>query len=82
VPDELLSVVRSSAEAAGRDPDQIEITTSMPDDLDQLEELAKAGVDRVLVPVSPFAGLDTVITSPDDCARWAPIIEANRDRPS
>jgi probable F420-dependent oxidoreductase len=77
VPAELLDVVRSAAEAAGRDPDRIEITTSMPDDLSQLPELARAGVDRILVPVTPMAGLETVIASPDDCGRWAGIIEAN-----
>jgi probable F420-dependent oxidoreductase len=77
VPAELLDVVRSSAEAAGRDPDRIEITTSMPDDLGQLPELARAGVDRVLVPVTPMAGLPTAISGPDDCARWADLIEAN-----
>jgi probable F420-dependent oxidoreductase len=78
VPDDLLAVVRSSAEAAGRDPDRIEVTTSMPEDLDQLPELARAGVDRILVPVTPMAGLATVIASPDDCARWAPIIDNYR----
>ena len=77
-PTELIELARRTAEEHGRDPEAIEITTSMPADPGDLPELAARGVDRVLVPVSSVAGQDTMIASPDDCARWSAIIEQHR----
>jgi probable F420-dependent oxidoreductase len=74
-PQELIDLARRTAEEHGRDPDAIEITTQLPDDLDELPALAARGVSRVLVPVSPMAGLATVIRSPDDASGWAETIE-------
>ncbi|MEM7096607.1 MAG: LLM class F420-dependent oxidoreductase [Actinomycetota bacterium] len=74
-PAELIDLARRTAEEHGRDPDALEITTSMPADVADLEALAKRGVDRVLVPVSSIAGLETAIKNPDECATWAETIE-------
>lgn len=76
---ELIDLVKRSADAAGRDADSIEITASLPDDLDTLPALARAGVDRVLVPVSSVAGLRAVIDSPDDVEGWRDTIERYAD---
>ena len=76
---ELIDLVKSSAAEAGRDPDAIEITTSLPDSLDELPAMAKLGVDRVLVPVSGIAGLATVIDGPSDALKWRDTIERYAD---
>ncbi len=68
--EELFDIARAAAKEAGRDPDKLEITVSMPDSLDDIPALSAIGVDRVLVPVSPMAGLKTVIASPDDALTW------------
>jgi probable F420-dependent oxidoreductase len=78
-PQELLDLARRTAEEHGRDPDAIEITTSMPDDPSELPALAARGVSRVLVPVSPIAGLSTSIAGPDEATGWAKIIEEYAD---
>ena len=74
-PADLIALARKSAVEAGRDPDALEITTSMPDDLEQIPEYAAAGINRVLVPVSPMAGLKTAIKNPDDIPAWRDILE-------
>ena len=78
-PAELFDLARRSAKEAGRDPNAIEMTASLPDDLAQIPSLIQLGVKRILVPVSPMAGLKTVIASPADCARWKTIIEQYAD---
>jgi probable F420-dependent oxidoreductase len=76
---ELLGLVRDSAIAAGRDPKEVEITASMPDDPADLPALAALGVGRVLVPVTGVAGLKRVIRGPEDVAAWQDVIERHRD---
>lgn len=76
---ELIDLVRRTAEEHGRDPDAIEITTSLPESLDDLPALAAAGVDRVLVPVTSMAGLSTVIANPDDASGWKDTLEKYAD---
>jgi len=76
---ELIDLVRRTAEEHGRDPDAIEITTSLPDDLSTIPDLAKIGVSRLLVPVTPMGGLATVIGSPDDARGWKDTIEKYAD---
>lgn len=78
-PQELLDLARKTAEENDRDPDAIEITTQLPDDLDEIPKLAARGVSRILVPVSPMAGLTTVIQNPDDASKWAEKIEKYAD---
>ena len=72
---ELISGAKQAAAAAGRDPAELEITVGLPDNLDDLAELARLGVSRVLVPVSNMAGLSTVISSPEDALQWRERIE-------
>ncbi|MGF1597561.1 MAG: LLM class F420-dependent oxidoreductase [Acidimicrobiales bacterium] len=74
-PAELFDLARRTAEEHGRDPDALEFTAAVPDDIDDLPALAAMGVTRVAVPVSPVAGLATVIKTPDDASAWAETIE-------
>lgn len=76
---ELIDLVRRTAEEHGRDPDAIEITASLPEDLDTIPDLAKAGVDRLLVPVLPMFGVAGIINSVDEVAPWADTIDKYRD---
>jgi probable F420-dependent oxidoreductase len=55
----LLTIMRESAEKAGRDPDAIEVTTGggaafAPDPVEALGELADMGVSRVMIPPLSF----------------------------
>ena len=75
----MIALVRQTAEEHGRDPDAIEITTGLPDDLDTIPDLAAAGVDRLLVPVTSMAGLKTVISSPEDALNWRDLVEKYAD---
>ena len=74
VPTELFGLVRETAEQAGRNPDDVEITVSMPDSPDEIPALRAAGVSRVTVPVSQMAGLTAMVTSPEDVTKWQPVI--------
>jgi probable F420-dependent oxidoreductase len=74
-PADLIDLARKTAEEHGRDPAAIEITTSLPDDMDEIPALAAAGVSRILVPVTPMAGLATRISNPDDVRNWRDIID-------
>ncbi len=76
---DLFDLVRRTAEENGRDPDAIEFTTSLPDDLSTIPDLAAIGVNRLLVPVSPVAGLGTVIAGPEDARAWKDTIEKYAD---
>ncbi|WP_417518967.1 LLM class F420-dependent oxidoreductase [Minwuia sp.] len=69
-PADLIALTKQTAAEVGRDPAEIEITVSMPDDPAELNALAAAGVDRVAVPVTSMAGLNTAITSPEDALTW------------
>ena len=77
--EELVDAMRGAAVEAGRDPDSVEITASMPDDLGDLPRLASLGVGRVLVPVTPMAGLATAIDGPEAALGWRDTIETFRD---
>lgn len=72
---ELLALVRQSAIEAGREPDAVEITASMPEDISLLPEMAKAGISRILVPVTGVAGLKQIIRGPEDLKNWTDIID-------
>ena len=74
VPTELFDLARETAVAHGRDPAAIEMTVSMPDSPDEIPALADAGVDRVTVPVSQMAGLEAMVNSPEDVAKWRAVI--------
>jgi probable F420-dependent oxidoreductase len=74
-PQELIDEVHRAAEAAGRDPASIEITTSLPDDLDEIPALAERGVQRLLVPTTPMAGLPTRVDGPEGALAFREVIE-------
>ena len=78
-PAELFDLARRTAEENGRDPDAVEFSASLPDDLQDLPKLARAGVGRVLVPVSSMAGLATAVSGPDDALRWKSRIDDMAD---
>lgn len=76
---ELVELVRETAVANGRDPSSIEITASLPDDLEEIPKLAELGVSRILVPVTPITGLAAPVSSPEDARNWRNTIERFRD---
>ena len=78
-PHDLFDLARRTAEENGRDPDALEFTAAVPDNLDDIPELAAKGITRLAVPVSPIAGLATVIQNPDDATKWGEIIERYAD---
>lgn len=69
-PAELLGEMRRAAEAAGRNPADIELTVSAPPEPAEIERLARQGVARVAVPVSAAAGLPAQVRTPDDVLRY------------
>jgi probable F420-dependent oxidoreductase len=73
-PKELFDLVRQTARDAGRDPDAIEFTVSLPENLDDIPALAAMGVGRVLVPVTSMAGLASVVQTPGDALKWRDTI--------
>jgi probable F420-dependent oxidoreductase len=77
-PADLITIARKAAEAAGRDPEKLEISASLPDDLSELEGMRRLGVTRVLVPATGGTGLDARIHGPEDLAHWAPIVDRYR----
>ena len=78
-PMELIKLARKTAEENDRDPSELEITVSLPNDLEEIRTLAKAGVHRVLVPAMPVKGFEHRIRTPDDVAGWKDIIEKYAD---
>jgi probable F420-dependent oxidoreductase len=78
-PKELFDLARSTARDSGRDPNALEITVSLPDNLDDIPALAALGVNRILVPVTSMAGLAPVVKTPDDAVKWRDTIEKYRD---
>jgi len=63
---ELFDMVRASAREFGRDPDSIELIASVPEKLEDIPELAKIGVSRILIPSSPMGGTTTYASTPED----------------
>jgi probable F420-dependent oxidoreductase len=72
---ELLDAMRRAADGASRDAGQIELTVSMPDHEEELEQLAAMGVSRVVVPVSGLAGLRNRLDTIDQLQDWSPVID-------
>jgi probable F420-dependent oxidoreductase len=73
-PADLISIARQMAKAEGRDPGKLEITASMPEDLNEIEALRRLGVRRLLVPAAGGAGLKAQIRGPEDLGKWAEVI--------
>ena len=77
-PVDMIEEARTAAAAHGRDPAALEITVSMPSDLELLADYASFGVSRVLVPVTTLTGLDSGIQGPEDVLKWKDTIERLR----
>jgi alkanesulfonate monooxygenase SsuD/methylene tetrahydromethanopterin reductase-like flavin-dependent oxidoreductase (luciferase family) len=75
----LIGIAREEAQAAGRDPDGLEITASLPPHIGELEDLARLGVRRVLVPMIGAARLDPPVRGPEDLGSWSEIIKRYSD---
>lgn len=78
-PADLIAIARESAVEHGRDPNALEVTTSLPDDLDDIPAMAAAGVSRLLVPVTPMAGLRTRLGNPEEIRAWRSQVEKYAD---
>ncbi|MFN0027650.1 MAG: LLM class F420-dependent oxidoreductase [Acidimicrobiales bacterium] len=79
-PVELYQEMRRAAEAAGRDPDGIEISAQAPADPTEIGALAQQGVHRVMVPVNGAAGLPPLVKDPDEVLRYGrEVIDRYRD---
>ena len=63
---ELFDIVRATARSHDRNPDDIEIIASIPENLDDIPDLARIGVRRLLVPSSPMGGTRTYASTPDE----------------
>lgn len=79
-PQDLFDMARAAAREAGRDPDRLEITVSLPDKLEDIPALAAMGVKRVLVPVTPMGGLAAVVNTPEDALKWRETIARHGGR--
>jgi len=78
-PDALFSLARQSAAEHGRDPDDLELTASLPEDPDDIPRLAAMGVSRITVPVSAMVGAGRAIDSPEGALKWRDTIEQYAD---
>ncbi len=78
-PEGLIALARETAEASGRDPSQLEITVSCPEDLGDLKGLSNLGVNRVLVPVTPTFGMPAAARDPEAVLGWRGRIEEHAD---
>jgi probable F420-dependent oxidoreductase len=65
-PQELFEIVRKTARENNRDPAEIEFTVSVPDNLDDIPELAKLGVKRILIPSSAMGGTGQWASTPEE----------------
>ena len=79
ISEDLLQLARTTASENGRDPDALEITASLPPDLEEIPALAALGVDRILVPVTPMPGMASWIKNPDEALAWRDRIDQYRD---
>ncbi|MCZ6641879.1 MAG: LLM class F420-dependent oxidoreductase [Gammaproteobacteria bacterium] len=77
--EELVAVAREEAVVHDRDPEALEITASLPDDLEDIPRLASIGVSRLLVPVTPMAGMANTIAGPEEVMGWKQNIERFAD---
>ena len=76
---ELFDLVRQTAREHGRDPDAIEMIASVPENLDDIPELAKVGVRRILIPSSPMGGTTTFASTPEEVLAMRDLIDRFAD---
>lgn len=77
-PGPIIELARRTAAEYGRDPADLEITLSMPEDPNDIPALAKLGASRLMIPVSPMSGL-TSVSTPEDVLRLRDIVEKYAD---
>ena len=78
-PMEMIELAKRTAEEHGRDPEALNITITIPDDLDDIPKLAAAGVKRLMVPAGSGAGPQAKIDGPEDVKNWRSVIEQYAD---
>ena len=74
IPHDLFDIVKKTATENGRDPEEIEFTVSVPEDLNEIPELAKIGVKRILIPSSPMGGTSNWASTPDEVLALKDVI--------
>lgn len=74
-PHDLFDIVKTTATENGRDPEDIEFTVSVPEDLNEIPELAKIGVKRILIPSSPMGGTSKWASTPDEVLALKGVIQ-------
>ena len=74
-PHDLFDIVKTTAKENGRDPEEIEFTVSVPEDLNEIPELAKIGVKRILIPSSPMGGTSKWASTPDEVLALKDVIQ-------
>ena len=74
-PHDLFDIVKTTAKENGRDPEEIEFTVSVPEDLNEIPELAKIGVKRILIPSSPMGGTSKWASTPDEVLALKGVIQ-------
>ena len=75
IPHDLFDIVKKTATEHGRDPKEIEFTVSIPEDLNEIPELAKIGVKRILIPSSPMGGTSKWASTPDEVLALKGVIQ-------
>ena len=75
----LIAIARETAEKAGRDPDKLDITASLPSEAAEFEALQRLRVSRVLVPLLSGGRLNPPIRGPEDLAGWTETIKRHAD---
>ena len=75
IPHDLFDIVKKTATEYGRDPKEIEFTVSVPEDLNEIPELAKIGVKRILIPSSPMGGTSKWASTPDEVLALKGVIQ-------
>ena len=74
-PQDLFTLVKRTAEESGRNPDEVEFTVSVPEDLSSIPEMSKFGVKRILIPSSAMGGTSKWASNPDEVLALKDIIQ-------
>ena len=72
---DMFELVRATARTEGRDPDTVEIIASVPENLDDIPDLARIGVRRILIPSSPMGGTSTYASTPEEVLGLKDVLE-------
>ena len=75
IPHDLFDIVKKTATENGRDPEEIEFTVSVPENLKEIPKLAKIGVKRILIPSSPMGGTSKWASTPDEVLALKGVIQ-------